>query len=602
MREARKPPRFAPPGSEWHPLETLGLVLLAGLAFLMLLLWATGEIAGRLFGGDWPGTTASDMGAVLVELGSHPGDPSAAWPTGQGTLIPGPFAFYGVLVALLLPVFTVAVLILRRRRDRKGNTDSTAARWAKPSDLRPLRVDAPEPRRLTLGRVDGKLVAAEPRQSAIVIGPVQTGKTSGFAIPAILEWQGPVVATSVKTDLMRETLAARSSIDGAETFVYDPTQSTGMPGCVWTPLSDCGTWQGAQRVASWLVSAVQRSGSGIENPEFWYASAAKLLAPVLFAAATSDRSMTDVVRWIDLQSEEDVRWALEAADDLGALAAFAASTLRDERTRSGVYTTAETVLAAYADPGVLASAMTSAGDPLPEDEDPQMELDFDGETALIPPHELRAERLLDGGWHTAYICAPAHEQRRLQPLFGTLIQGIIAAAFARSHEIGGPLDPPLLLVLDECANIAPIRELAGIASTGAGQGIQLVSVFQDMAQIAAVYGRDSAPTIVSNHRAKIILSGIADAGTHEYVGRMLGETEVRQTASTSGAEGRSSKTESVMYRSIAPANALREMPPGQGLLIYGHLPPARLSLRPWFRDKALTQLANPTPVVAQETR
>ena len=64
------------------------------------------------------------------------------------------------------------------------------------------------PGRLTLGLVDGRLVAAEPRQSVIVVGPVQTGKTSGFAVPAILEWQGPVVATSVKTDLLRETLVA----------------------------------------------------------------------------------------------------------------------------------------------------------------------------------------------------------------------------------------------------------------------------------------------------------------------------------------------------------------------------------------------------------
>ena len=149
-----------------------------------------------------------------------------------------------------------------------------------------------------------------------------------------------------------------------------------------------------------------------------------------------------------------------------------------------------TVLIAYADPGVLASAMTA---------------------------ELHAELLLDGGWHTAYLCAPAHEQRRLQPLFATLVQEIVAHAYDRTTETGKPLDPPLLLVLDECANIAPLRDLATLASTGAGQGIQLVSVFQDMAQINAVYGRDRAPTIVSNHRAKVILSGIADPQTLEYL-------------------------------------------------------------------------------------
>ena len=88
----------------------------------------------------------------------------------------------------------------------------------------------------------------------IVVGPVQTGKTSGFAVPAILEWQGPVVATSVKTDLLRETLAARSAIRDAKVWVYDPTGGTGIPSAGWTPLAGCATWQGAQRVADWLVS------------------------------------------------------------------------------------------------------------------------------------------------------------------------------------------------------------------------------------------------------------------------------------------------------------------------------------------------------------
>src|SRR6185312_3365660 len=108
---------------------------------------------------------------------------------------------------------------------------------------------------------------------------------------------------------------------------------------------------------------------------------------------------------------------------------------------------------------------------------------------------------------------------------------------------------------------------------GAGQGIQLVSVFQDMAQINAVYGRDRAPTIISNHRAKVILSGVGDPQTLDYVGRLLGDEEVRQTSATRGDEGRQSRTESLAYRALAPANVLREMRPGHGLLVYGHLAP-----------------------------
>jgi len=184
------------------------------------------------------------------------------------------------------------------------------------------------------------------------------------------------------------------------------------------------------------------------------------------------------------------------------------------------------------------------------------------------------------------------EQRRLQPLFATLVQEILAAAYERATETGEPIEPPLLLVLDECANIAPLRDLTTLAATGAGQGIQLVSVFQDMAQINAVYGRDQAPTIISNHRAKVVLSGIADPRTLEYVAALLGDEEVRHVAATKGAEGRRSTTESVIYRTLAPAHVLREMKPGEGVLVYGHLPPAKIAMRPWFKDPRLRRAAN----------
>lgn len=563
-RSATQPP--AGGAAEAHPLETLAIRLLTGLAAVGALLWLTGELSGRLFGGDWPTVRASEIASVVLGYPHHLGDPAQAWPARARELVPGPVAFYATLTTLLLPALAVAVWLSIRQGDRQR--DVRTARWARRRDLRPLHRRRRESGRLSLGRVNGRLVAAEPRQSVIVIGPTQTGKTTGFAIPAILEWPGPVVATSVKTDLLRETLMARSSRPSVKTWVYDPIGTTGLPGAGWTPLMECLSWQGAQRTADWLVRAARPASSGIEGAAFWYAAAAKILAPILLAAACSGGTMAQVVQWLDGQEDEPVRFALEANGEEEAVTAFEAISMWDERTRGSVYATTQTVLIAYTDPGVLASAISA---------------------------ELRAEYLLDGGCHTAYLCAPAHEQRRLQPLFATLVQEIVAHAYDRATETGKPLDPPLLLVLDECANIAPLRELATLASTGAGQGIQLVSVFQDMAQINAVYGGDRAPTIVSNHRAKVILSGISDAPTLSYIAQLLGDEEVRQLATTVDAEGRRSTTESVAYRDLAPENLLREMRPGHGVLVYGHLPPARIALRPWFQERRLRRLATRRP-------
>ena len=90
-----------------------------------------------------------------------------------------------------------------------------------------------------VGEFGGVKVFVDPQSAPVLQGVevdwIETLQTTGFAIPAILEWQGPVVATSIKTDLLRETLAARSAIAGAQTYVYDPTGSTGLPSAGWTP-------------------------------------------------------------------------------------------------------------------------------------------------------------------------------------------------------------------------------------------------------------------------------------------------------------------------------------------------------------------------------
>ena len=51
----------------------------------------------------------------------------------------------------------------------------------------------------------------------------------------------------------------------------------------------------------------------MSDGDFWYAAAAKMLAPLLFAAAFGGGSMDDVVRWVDTQEETEVLDLLGAA-------------------------------------------------------------------------------------------------------------------------------------------------------------------------------------------------------------------------------------------------------------------------------------------------
>jgi hypothetical protein len=52
------------------------------------------------------------------------------------------------------------------------------------------------------------------------------------------------------------------------------------------------------------------------------------------------------------------------------------------------------------------------------------------------------------------------------------------------------LDPRLLCALDEAGNVAALELLPEWATTGRGQGIQLLSVWHDQAQLVHFTGRE----------------------------------------------------------------------------------------------------------------
>ena len=106
--------------------------------------------------------------------------------------------------------------------------EQRGARWASWWQLRRLLVLGPRRGRIILGRRDrirdrllGRLyLAVEQCHSVLAFGPPGSFKTHGLVIPAILEWQGNLVTTSIKPDVLRATCAHRASLGAV--WVYDP--------------------------------------------------------------------------------------------------------------------------------------------------------------------------------------------------------------------------------------------------------------------------------------------------------------------------------------------------------------------------------------------
>jgi type IV secretion system protein VirD4 len=571
----------------------VGAVLAVGA-----LIWLWGGLAGAIFGAGWPRVAPDQLLDVLMRLPSRLTDPAAAWPTADRARLPGPGGFYAVGVALGLAGVALAIAVARAANGAIAG-ERGGARWARGRDLQPLRGALGAGRlgrtpgiswlaatlaagrlgggrgggRLALGRHGGRLLYAERRHALVAFGPPQSGKSAGLAVPALLEWDGPAIASSIKTDLLATTLARRRAL--GPVLVFDPFALASVRSHTWSPLRAAGSWDGALEVAWRLASAAEVDQRSTEGGDFWAVAAEQRLAPLLFTAAAGGAGMDAVVRWAygqgGRQLHEAVSRLTQTAGDEATIAdahaaydALRAFEAQADRTRSSIEATAQALLRAYRFARVARSARSC---------------------------EIVPDALLDGS-ATLYLIGDAKASKLLRPIFLALLGEIVDRAYERATLAGGALARPLLLCLDEAGNVAPLPNLAEIASTAPSHNIQLVSIFHDLAQARSRYGQQ-AETVINSHRARMLLPGVADLETLRYFAGLAGEEEAREVTRTTGAGGVTRSAGRRRRPLIAP-EALRQLRDGHALLLYGRLAPAEIRLRMWFADRHLRGLARVT--------
>jgi hypothetical protein len=102
--------------------------------------------------------------------------------------------------------------------------------------------------------------------------------------------------------------------------------------------------------------------------------------------------------------------------------------------------------------------------------------------------------------------------------------------------------PPVLFMLDEVANIAPLGDLPDMLSEGGGQGLQIVACLQDVAQARARWGDNHG--LLSKCRTKLVLAGIAESDDLEALSTILGDWDRPYLATSSEYDSRSGTSRS----------------------------------------------------------
>ena len=202
------------------------------------------------------------------------------------------------------------------------------------------------------------------------------------------------------------------------------------------------------------------------------------------------------------------------------------------------------------------------------------------------------------GDNALFVVAPSDLSVSLAPLVVGLIEEIRTAALHLSEEQGGSLHRPLLLALDEIANISPLPSLPQIASEGGGRNILLLAAIQDLSQAAERWGRDVAAGLLSLAGAKLVLPGVGDTDTLQRLEALCGRQWVAQMSRTDtrgpgflSGNWNTSTHHGFVEQPVFPVAAIRELEPGTALAIVGSRPPEICRLATYHRARPFSTWA-----------
>ncbi|MFE7960384.1 type IV secretory system conjugative DNA transfer family protein [Streptomyces sp. NPDC057413] len=546
--------------------------VLAVVVPLSHLAWLSGNITACLTGHAW--ASYQPTTALL--------HPDQLWPkAGETPLLIGARI---IPVTVLLALVATAGLLWARHKNNGGGRKKKITGMAKPKDIEPLMAKAITDKARSLRPSLKTAKHIDARDTGILLGNLQgtrhevrmgyedvavaimaprSGKTTSLAIPSILNAPGPVLLTSNKAagDAYTATLDARAAV--GRVWSMDPQQiAHAAREMWWNPLADAKTLDGAGRLAGhFLAASVDASQQG----DFWSKAGSNILSQLFLAAAQDERPITDVMQWLAFPADRTPLDILRDHDFTAVAAQLKGTVEGPPETRDGIYETARQYAAALLNSDIAAWVT-------PQKDVPE----FRPAEFVTSTDTLYLLSKDGGGGASALIAACA--------------DSVMRAATAQAERAGGRLDPPMLAILDEAANVCKISDLPDLYSHLGSRGIIPITILQSYRQGQKVWGDAGMDAMWSAATVKVIGSGIDDPDFADKLSRLIGDHDV-ETTSTSTSESGKSTSVSMRQERILPADEIRALPKGTALVFATGMRAAMLDLRPWYLEPGADELA-----------
>ncbi|MBW0117189.1 type IV secretory system conjugative DNA transfer family protein [Pseudonocardia abyssalis] len=482
--------------------------------------------------------------------------------------------------------------LLRRRDlgDLSGRGSARRARHLRPSLDQRADVPATE-RGIRMVRIAGRDVWMSWEDVALVIMGPRANKTSAVAVPAVLSAPGLVVATSNKADLWALTSGLRGEVGAVWTF--DPQQiAHAEQRWWWDPLRsvreapDAHRYEAASRLAEHFMGTI----GGTRRDPFFHAAGEQVLVGTLLAAALSGGTLRDVLLWLQYGRRD----AITALDNAGAgleAADLEASLAGADVTTKGIFQTARTATKALTSERILRWITPPETWRTPP-RDPQRFLELD-------PWQLLAEAAI--GPVTTHLLSK-EGAGTAAPVVAALVDRILEVAELSAQASGGRLDPPVVAVLDEAANICPIKTLPQLYSHFGSRGIQVITMLQSYQQGVGVWGNQGMDALWSAATIKLVGAGVDD---HEFLRRLsglVGDHDVEKMSTSYDRSRGPSRQYSTTREPVLPVSVLRALPRSQAVLLATGRRAGLGELQPWYQEDDAVDIRTYSTVALAELR
>lgn len=486
-------------------------------------------------------------------------------------------ALFAGIVLTIAGLVSWRVFKARGRRVRGDNkarlTGGRSARQALQRNVvaekaQRLGITGDNPVGYRLGRaVDtGEILYGDFESVSLMLSGPRGGKTAGYAIPLLLEAPGCVLATSNKRDLVDATRYAREQL-GEKVWVFDPCNILGRPGTMWwnpltyltSPAYGGSLFSRATHLAKVLGDAARAGTSTKAYDSFWDGGGEQIRACLLAAAALEHRSMADVYTWVQSTLDETPIDILRN-HGMGELAAL----LR-----------AQMDLPAVTKGGMWAHARSG----LEWVGDPETRAWWDGGGAEFNPAVFVQTRQA--------LYSMSVDGAAISPLVAALtaVTCLAAENYAQAQH-GGRLSTPMMVVLDEAANVCPWRELPRLYSHMGSKGICLHTILQSWSQGVSVWGEAGMNMLWSAANNVLYAGGVKETEILAKISKLIGtyRTSQRSTSLSKGVRSTSISQNSLEVP-IASEAELAALPAWRAWLFASKSRPTLIKLLPWFEGE-----------------